>query len=80
MNIADNDATAANQVLKRWVKTTDAAEPGCHGAYTGSLPAGYTASADIIPLADGFGGSAVRNTDYTVNLINLPGLLQQRDH
>ncbi|HWV66642.1 Calx-beta domain-containing protein [Chitinophaga sp.] len=70
VNIADNDATAANQVLKV-VKTTDAAEPNTNGAFTVSLPAGYTSSANTT-LSYTMTGTATRNTDYTIFTITLP--------
>ncbi len=70
VNIADNDATAANQVLKV-VKTTDASEPKVQGNYTVSLPAGYTSSANLT-LNYTMTGTATRNTDYTVFTITLP--------
>jgi gliding motility-associated-like protein len=70
VNIADNDAASANQVLKV-VKTTDAAEPNTHGNYTVSLPTGYTSSANIT-LNYSMTGTATRNTDYTVFTITLP--------
>ncbi|WP_185096823.1 Calx-beta domain-containing protein [Chitinophaga barathri] len=70
VNIADNDATGANQVLKV-VKTTDAAEPGSKGNYTVSLPTGYTSSTNIT-LSYTMAGIAIRNTDYSVFTITLP--------
>lgn len=70
VNIADNDATAANQVLKV-VKSTDAAEPNVQGNFTVSLPAGYTSSANLT-LNYTMTGTATRNTDYSVFTITLP--------
>lgn len=70
VNIADDDAVAANQVLKV-VKIDDAAEPGTNGAYTISLPTGYTSAANTT-LSYTMSGSAIRNTDYTVSTITLP--------
>ena len=70
VNIADNDAIAANQVLSV-VNNIDAAEPSSSGAYTVSLPAGYTSSANIT-LSYTMTGGATRNTDYTVFTITLP--------
>lgn len=70
INIADNDATTANQVLKV-VKTSDAAEPGTQGSYTISLPADYTPGADIT-LSYTMNGSAVNNTDYSISTITFP--------
>jgi gliding motility-associated-like protein len=70
VNIADDDATAANQVLEV-AKTTDAAEPNSNGAFTVSLPTGYTSSANIT-LNYSLTGTATRNTDYSVFTITLP--------
>ncbi len=70
VNIADNDATSANQVLKV-VKTSDAAEPATQGSYTVSLPAGYTAGSDIT-FSYVMSGTAIRNTDYQVTTVTLP--------
>jgi len=70
VNIFDNDATVANRVLTV-VKTADAAEPDQAGSFTVSLPAGYTASKDIT-LVLGVGGSATRNTDYSINTTTIP--------
>lgn len=72
LNIGDNDAgIPANRVLKV-VKTADAAEPGTQGAYTISLPAGYTSSENITLNYTMITGTATRNTDYTVSAVTLP--------
>ncbi|MGF6849823.1 gliding motility-associated-like protein [Chitinophaga sp. W3I9] len=70
VTIADDDAVAANQVLKV-VKTTDAGEPSAAGAYTVSLPADYTSAANIT-LSYTMSGTATRNTDYSISTITLP--------
>ncbi|HEU4552038.1 MAG TPA: Calx-beta domain-containing protein [Chitinophaga sp.] len=70
INIADNDATAANQLLKV-VKTNDATEPSSAGAFTVSLPPGYTSSANTT-LNYTMTGTGTRNTDYTIFTITLP--------
>lgn len=70
LNIADNDATTTNRVLAV-VKTADAAEPDQSGSFTVSLPTGYTSSSDIT-LSYSLGGTATRNTDYTVSTVTLP--------
>ena len=63
VNIADNDNTAANQVLTI-TKTADAAEPGTNGAFSISLPAGFTASSDITVTYSIGAGTATPGTDY----------------
>ncbi|KAA2240329.1 T9SS type B sorting domain-containing protein [Chitinophaga agrisoli] len=70
VNIADNDATAANQVLKV-VKTTDAAEQNPNGIFTVSLPPGYTSSGNMT-LSYTMTGTAIRNRDYNIFAITLP--------
>lgn len=70
VNIADNDAVAANRVLKV-VKTNDAAEPPGNGAFTVSLPPGYSSSANTT-LSYTMTGTATRNTDYSIFAITLP--------
>ncbi|MFC7526915.1 Calx-beta domain-containing protein [Parapedobacter sp. GCM10030251] len=70
INIDDNDAIADNRILSV-AATTDGAEPNKNGSYTVSLPDGYSAAADIT-LSYAMSGTAVRNTDYTVNTITLP--------
>lgn len=70
INIADDDATAANQVLKV-VKTADAAEPNTNGSFTLSLPSGYTAATPITIGYD-MSGAAVLNTDYTMSALTFP--------
>jgi gliding motility-associated-like protein len=71
VNITDNDASiAANRVLKV-TPTADGAEPNANGAYTLSLPAGYTSAAPIT-FSYVMTGTAVRNTDYAVSTVTLP--------
>lgn len=70
VSITDNDATVANRVLVV-AKTADAAEPDQAGSFTVSLPTGYTSSRDIT-LVLGVGGSATRNTDYSLNTTTIP--------
>ncbi|MFC7523503.1 Calx-beta domain-containing protein [Parapedobacter sp. GCM10030251] len=70
VDIVDDDAVAANQVLAA-VKNIDAAEPSSSGSYTVSLPAGYTSAANTT-LSYTMTGGATRNTDYTVFTITLP--------
>ncbi|MGE7774814.1 Calx-beta domain-containing protein [Chitinophaga sp. NPDC101104] len=70
VNIADDDAVAANQVLKV-EKTFDAAEPPGNGAFTVSLPAGYSSSANTT-LSYTMTGTATRNNDYSIFTITLP--------
>lgn len=70
INIADNDATAANQKL-RVEKVNDAAEPGTPGSFKVSLPPDYTSSANTT-LSYSMTGSATRNTDYSIFTITLP--------
>jgi gliding motility-associated-like protein len=70
VNITDNDANVANQVLSV-VKTNDAAEPGTSGSFTVSLPTGYVSATDIT-LSYTLGGSATSGKDYTVNTVTFP--------
>ncbi|MNJ98988.1 Calx-beta domain protein [compost metagenome] len=70
VNVADNDATTTNRTLAV-VKTADAAEPDQSGSFTVNLPTGYTSSSDIT-LSYSLGGTATRNTDYTVSTVTLP--------
>lgn len=71
INIADNDAIAANQKLKV-EKVSDAAEPNSPGSFKVSLPPGYSSSANITLHYDMSPGTATRNTDYTISTITLP--------
>ncbi|MFC7525540.1 Calx-beta domain-containing protein, partial [Parapedobacter sp. GCM10030251] len=70
VEIADNDADPANQVLSV-VKTNDAAEPGASGSFTVSLPTGYVSATDIA-LDYTLSGTAASGTDYAVNTVTLP--------
>ncbi|WP_346320927.1 Calx-beta domain-containing protein [Chitinophaga sp. YIM B06452] len=63
VNIADNDAVPANLVLNA-AKGTDAAEPATNGAFTISLPAGFTSS-EAITVNYTTGGTATAGTDYS---------------
>ncbi|WP_343703286.1 Calx-beta domain-containing protein [Chitinophaga sp.] len=69
--IADDDAALANNRRLSVVKTIDAAEPSAGGTFTVSLPAGYSSSANTT-LTYSMGGTATRNTDYSVFTITLP--------
>ncbi|MBO9152171.1 Calx-beta domain-containing protein [Chitinophaga sp. GCM10012297] len=70
VNIADNDASSANQVLKV-MPNVDAAEPNTNGSFTVSLPPGYSSSANTT-LSYTMTGTGTRNTDYTIFTITLP--------
>ncbi len=63
VNIADDDNTAANEVLSI-TKTADAAEPSTNGAFSISLPAGITCAQDIT-VNYTLSGTATNGTDYT---------------
>lgn len=69
INIADNDAAAAQRVLKV-ERTTDAAEPNTQGSYTVSLPAGYSSSAATTVNYTMSGTASL--TDYSISTITLP--------
>ncbi|HVI49040.1 MAG TPA: Calx-beta domain-containing protein [Chitinophaga sp.] len=71
VNIADDDAAIPGNRVLKVVKTTDAAEPATNGAYTVSLPTGYTSSTDIT-LTYNMTGNAVNNTDYTISTFTFP--------
>ncbi|WP_029279422.1 Calx-beta domain-containing protein, partial [Pedobacter borealis] len=70
INIADDDNTTTNRVLSV-VKTNDAGEPSTHGAYTISLPAGYSSSS-AITVNYTMSGTATNGTDYTIGTVTLP--------
>ena len=63
LTIADDDNTAANNVL-RVTNNGNAAEPATNGSFLISLPAGVTSSENIT-VNFTTAGSAVNGTDYT---------------
>jgi gliding motility-associated-like protein len=63
VNVLDNDNVAGN-LLVGVSNFADAAEPNTPGAFTVSLPSGYSASQDIL-VSYTIGGTAIGGNDYT---------------
>lgn len=70
VNLADNDNLPANRILSI-IKTADAGEPDTAGNFRINLPADYVSSASL-PPAYTLTGTAIVNTDYTINPVILP--------
>ncbi|QHS63797.1 Calx-beta domain-containing protein [Chitinophaga agri] len=70
VNISDDDNTPANKTISI-TPANDGAEPSTNGAFTISLPTGFTASDDIT-ISYTVSGTATAGTDYTT----LPGMIK----
>lgn len=71
VNIEDDDGIDPNNTRVQVKAGKDGAKPSTNGSFMVSLPAGYTASADLT-LQFTMSGTAVQNTDYTIGQVVIP--------
>jgi gliding motility-associated-like protein len=71
ITLSDNDTGASNRTLTI-AKASDAAEPTSNGAFTISLPTGYSSASPITMTYTLTGSTATNVADYTIGTIVLP--------